>query len=518
MTSNSVDLGRSYSSNFSTIIDTNDEFFIPTNLLSKDYVIFYHPSMERLARNLHGALVKRHNNIASTLGSITWKSFPDGFPDIFIHNIQDLVDRDVLFIGAFNQPSDIFAQLSVCQMIPTFRTRSFSIILPYNPVATMERSSVPGEVITGVTLSRMFGTISCKIELFMVDLHTFHNLHYFPDNVHAVFVHSAHKLKQILISKPAEERERFSIVFPDYGSMQRYRYVIPPFDCVVCSKIREGDRRYITITQGQEAITGRDLVLLDDLVHSGGTLKECITALRKDYQPRSISLFVTHAIFENDTWKAFVEMWEQGIIQTFYLCDTTPQAVKLDGIGPFRTISIADDLADVLVHNRQIQYEELHPNHIQLMQEKSILPGVDGSVGSTSASDLDIHLKSPAENQHQCTECTALMHRHARALVNQHQFFNKHYHPAASMKSPPQSYNTPVFESRPFRPTTSHEIGDDFTQSPHMSPIALQPNHLQKDSSGAASTAATAPILTPHDLPSPSPSSAELEQKGSLGQ
>jgi phosphoribosylpyrophosphate synthetase len=437
---------RSYSKNLHHITDKGD-YFIPTGLLAKDYVVFSHPTMKSLADNLCSALVNRHNNLACSRGEITWKSFNDGFPDIFIHNIQSLVNRDVIFVASFNTPGDIFEQISVCALFPSYRIRSLSFILPYSPVATMERSSVAGEVVTAVSLAKMFGIISMNVELYLVDLHTFHNLHYFPNHIYPIFVHSAHRLKQILLRRVSDELARLespplltsntsirsdgsvssvspissltrhnsayaqsiintiSIVFPDSGAFQRYRFIVPPFDHVICYKIRDGDKRHITITQGADKIDGRDLYLIDDLIHSGGTIKETINGIYENYKPKSISLFITHGVFERDTWKPFVEMWEKGLIKDFYLCDTTPQAIKLHGVGPFQVISVADDLSDVLYHNRQLQYDELQRPTVQQQ-----LP----TIGGDDSDDIQL---SPVENEYHCKECTALFYRHAQAIA-----------------------------------------------------------------------------------------------------
>lgn len=42
---------------------------------------------------------------------------------------------------------------------------------------------------------------------------------------------------------------------------------------VVCTKVREGDKRIVRIKEGNPA--GFHVVIVDDLVQSGGTLIEC---------------------------------------------------------------------------------------------------------------------------------------------------------------------------------------------------------------------------------------------------
>lgn len=42
---------------------------------------------------------------------------------------------------------------------------------------------------------------------------------------------------------------------------------------IVCAKVREGDQRIVRIKEGDPS--GRHVVIVDDLVQSGGTLIEC---------------------------------------------------------------------------------------------------------------------------------------------------------------------------------------------------------------------------------------------------
>jgi phosphoribosylpyrophosphate synthetase len=42
---------------------------------------------------------------------------------------------------------------------------------------------------------------------------------------------------------------------------------------VVCTKVREGDKRIVRLKEGH--VSGHHVVIVDDLVQSGGTLIEC---------------------------------------------------------------------------------------------------------------------------------------------------------------------------------------------------------------------------------------------------
>ena len=49
---------------------------------------------------------------------------------------------------------------------------------------------------------------------------------------------------------------------------------------------------------------GHHVVIVDDLIMSGGTVVECVGALKKA-GATAVSAYVTHAVFPRDTWRQF---------------------------------------------------------------------------------------------------------------------------------------------------------------------------------------------------------------------
>lgn len=56
---------------------------------------------------------------------------------------------------------------------------------------------------------------------------------------------------------------------------------------IVCAKVREGDQRIVRLKEGDPR--GRHVVIVDDLVQSGGTLIEC--------QVDSLVSYASHTYF-----------------------------------------------------------------------------------------------------------------------------------------------------------------------------------------------------------------------------
>jgi Phosphoribosyl transferase domain len=205
--------------------------------------------------------------------------------------------------------------------------KSLIVVLCYSPVGTMERVVQEGQVATAATHAHMFSTLpSCgtPTRLIVYDLHTLQNRFYLHTNAVADLRTGIPLLKQRLneIQQKQQQQQHsevstttkdtstddtkkcFCIAFPDDGAAKRFSVFFKgEYDIVVCGKTRQGDDRVVTIHDGPN-VHDRDVVIVDDLVQSGGTLYETGRVL-KDAGARSVHAYVTHAVFPNDAWKRF---------------------------------------------------------------------------------------------------------------------------------------------------------------------------------------------------------------------
>ncbi|CAN0427646.1 unnamed protein product, partial [Scytosiphon promiscuus] len=96
------------------------------------------------------------------------------------------------------------------------------------------------------------------------------------------------------------------IAFPDDGAAKRFAHMFEGlgFHTVICGKIRDGETRSITIQDGDPA--GKNIIIVDDLVQTGGTLYECGLAL-KAAGASSVQAFVAHGVFPKEAWKRFAK-------------------------------------------------------------------------------------------------------------------------------------------------------------------------------------------------------------------
>lgn len=118
-------------------------------------------------------------------------------------------------------------------------------------------------------------------------------------------------------------------------------------ETVICGKIRgEGDERSVVIQTGNPK--GKNCLIVDDLVQSGGTLAECAIALKASGS-KSVSAFVPHAVFPNDSWKRFAKGGDRAVFDTFTVTNSIPTTTdKLPKDDVFKVLDLTERICEDL--------------------------------------------------------------------------------------------------------------------------------------------------------------------------
>lgn len=288
---------------------------------------------------------------AIELRSVNWRTFEDGFPNLFIPNARGIRGEHVAFLASFSSPEVIFGQISVIYALPSMFISSFTLVLPYFPTGTSERMEDEGDIATAYTLARILSNTPISrggpTSLVIFDIHALQERFYFGDNVLPCFESGVPLLKNRLQQLP--DSDNISIAFPDEGSWKRFHKQLQHFPVIICTKVREGNQRFVRLKEGDPQ--DRHVVIVDDLVQSGSTLIECQKVLAA-HGAAKISAYVTHGIFPNRSWERF--QYDNGVgpdngLSYFWITDSCPRTVKeVRGRPPFEVLSLAGAIAATL--------------------------------------------------------------------------------------------------------------------------------------------------------------------------
>eukprot|EP01090_Pellita_catalonica_P008573 TRINITY_DN1954_c0_g1_i1.p1 TRINITY_DN1954_c0_g1~~TRINITY_DN1954_c0_g1_i1.p1 ORF type:complete len:150 (-),score=29.01 TRINITY_DN1954_c0_g1_i1:435-884(-) len=141
-------------------------------------------------------------------------------------------------------------------------------------------------------------------------------------------------------------KENLAVAFPDEGACKRFGKKFKGYEIIICTKVRDGKKRIVTLKEGNPK--GKHVIIIDDLVQSGGTLIGCKDILYAA-KAKKVSAYVTHAIFPSNSWEKFTAKQDKGF-DRFYITDSCPEmANTLRGKNPFHILSLAESIAETVL-------------------------------------------------------------------------------------------------------------------------------------------------------------------------
>lgn len=252
-------------------------------------------------------------NYDSPLGDTTLARFSDG-------EMQTIINESVrgsytFFIQSTCQPHDNLVELLL--WIDTARRASagyITAVVPYFGYARQDRKDKPRVPISAKLMANMF-TAAGVDRIMTMDLHA--------DQVQGFFDIPVDHLRSEAIYIPYLEKQDLSktiFASPDVGGVKRARIYAKHFgrELVICDKYRTKANEVAAMTVIGE-VKGADVILVDDLVDTAGTLCKAADALIEK-GARSVRAICTHPVLSG---KAYDNV-EASQLTELIVCDTIP--------------------------------------------------------------------------------------------------------------------------------------------------------------------------------------------------
>ncbi len=83
-------------------------------------------------------------------------------------------------------------------------------------------------------------------------------------------------------------------------------------------------------------VAGRDCVMVDDMIDTGGTLCKAAEAL-KERGAKRVFAYATHPIFSGNA----IQNIKNSVIDEFVVCDTIPLAPEIKALDKVRTLTLS---------------------------------------------------------------------------------------------------------------------------------------------------------------------------------
>jgi ribose-phosphate pyrophosphokinase len=223
--------------------------------------------------------------------------FPDGELKL---RLPTKLPARVTLLRTLDNPNEKLVELMlVARTARTLGAHHVTLVAPYLAYMRQDIAFQPGEVVSQRVVGRFLA------ELFDAVITVDPHLHRVATLAEAVPVAQATVLSgaPLLADLIAKHYQRPLLVGPDEESAQWVAQAAARhgFDHAVCHKIRRGDRD-VQIALPDTPVTGRNVVLMDDVASSGHTLAEAARLLLTA-GAASVDVAVTHALFAGDAVK-----------------------------------------------------------------------------------------------------------------------------------------------------------------------------------------------------------------------
>ena len=307
------------------------------------------PDIKLFAGNATPELAKRiSERLYTSLGDATVGRFSDG--EIQVQINENVRGSDVFIVQSTCSPTnDNLMELIV--MVDALRRASagrITAVIPYFGYARQDRRVRSARVpITAKVVADFLSSVGVD-RVLTCDLHAEQIQGFFDvpvDNVFGspVLLHDIQKKTDL---------ENPIVVSPDIGGVVRARAIaklLNDSDMAIIDK-RRPKANVSQVMHIIGDVTGRDCILVDDMIDTGGTLCKAAEAL-KERGAKRVFAYATHPVFSGSAVKNIANDALDEIVVT----DTIPLSKEINALGKVRALTLSGMLAEAI---RRISNEE----------------------------------------------------------------------------------------------------------------------------------------------------------------
>ncbi len=288
-----------------------------------------------LARNIA-------NVLDAPLTSVDIERFRD--QEIFVRINENVRGEDIFLIQPTSAPANdhLMELLILIDALMRASAKRITAVIPYFGYVRQDRKTGGRTPISAKLVANLISKAGAD-RVLTVDLHAGQIQGFFDiptDNLfrQPVFVTD---IKELLSKK---ERNNLLFVSPDTGGVVRTRAIAKQFnaDIAIVDKRRPkaGETEVMNIIGD---VAGRNCILYDDIIDSGGTICKAAKAL-KDHGANSVSAYITHGVLSDPA----IESITKSELTEVVITDTIEQPDKVKKCGKIRECSMATLLGEAI--------------------------------------------------------------------------------------------------------------------------------------------------------------------------
>ena len=280
-------------------------------------------------------------NMGLKLGDMEIRRFADG--EVFVQVGEPVRNKDVYVIQPTGRPSSNENWMELYCVIDALKRASakrITAVIPYYGYSRQDRKNEPRVPITAKLVANLLAESGAG-RVLCLDLHAAQIQGFFDIPVDHM------QSKNIFLDKIRKDLDISNsiIVSPDIGGIGRARLIAKALklDIAIIDKRRDrANESEVMNIIGD--VKGKDAIIVDDIIDTGGTLIKSMHALKQAGMKR-IFVFITHAVCSGDVY----ERINASEIDKLYITDSLKVMTERLG-SKIEIISVAPAIADAIRH------------------------------------------------------------------------------------------------------------------------------------------------------------------------
>jgi ribose-phosphate pyrophosphokinase len=262
------------------------------------------------------------------IGKVNIQRFSDGeIQPVFLESVRG--DYVFLVQSTFAPTDNLMEMLLMIDAAKRASAYKIIAVIPYYGYARQDRKDKPRVAIGSKLIATLLESAGAN-RVITMDLHAAQIQGFFDVPVDhldssAIFIPYINDLKL----------QNLAFAAPDVGSTNRVREIASYFNAemVICDKHRKRANEIASMVVIGD-VTGKDIILVDDICDTGGTLAKA-AGLLKEKGARSVRAMITHPVLSGNAYQNI----ENSVLEELVVCDTIPLKQESSKI---KVISVAD--------------------------------------------------------------------------------------------------------------------------------------------------------------------------------
>jgi len=250
--------------------------------------------------------------------------FPDG--ESYVRIEHDLKDEHAIIIQStyYPQNDNLIELFLLLDTAKDMGAKRVTAVVPYFGYARQDKRFKPGEAISVRTICKLVERAGAD-DIFTVDIH--------EEEIMANFAIPAYNLTAMsLIGRHIERLDlRDPVVLaPDQGALRHAKRAAAEFmaDYDYLEKTRRTPTN-VTVRPKRLNVSKRDVVIVDDIISTGGTIIEAVKILKKQHA-RELYAACTHPVLAGNALRKIIAAGARNVMAT----DTIEHKTSVISVAP----------------------------------------------------------------------------------------------------------------------------------------------------------------------------------------